>query len=205
MEPLSASLECGTSCYKNDELIASIECNGGTGLYSYHWAIIKADGDTILAIDSITSIILSPLDLLIPSGQYCTIECDVHDIVSGESLTLTRSVYIKPSILRFENIVESVNPSNSSAIITASIYCDNNVSAQFSFERICTGQCSVSVGNSSYSNFVNKTTYFYMPLHPGWNNVTMSVTDAEIADVELSIVSVAGHDIGQPSLISAQF
>ena len=61
-----------------------------------------------------------------------------------------------------------------------------------------------SVGNSSYSNFVNKTTYFYPPLHPGWNNVTLTVTNADIADVELSIVSAAGHDIGVPSSISAQ-
>lgn len=203
VEPLSVSLECDTTCYKNGELVASIECNGGSGLYSYHWAIIKANGDTSV-VDSVTSIVFSPLDLLIPSGQYCTIECSVHDIVSEESSTLSQSVYIKPSILRFENIVESVNPSNSSAIITASIYCDNNVSAQFCFERICTGQCSVSVGNSSYSNFVNKRTYFYMALHPGWNNVTLTVSDAEIADVELSIVSAEGHDIGVPSSISAQ-
>ena len=203
VEPLSATLECDTACYINRELTAVIACNGGSGLYSYRWAIIKANGDTSI-VDSVTSIVLSPLDLLIPSGQYCTIVCNVHDVVSGESLSLNQSVYIKPSILHFEDIVENVNPSNSSAIVTASIYCDNNVSAQFCFERICTGQCSVSVGNSSYSNFTNKTTYFYMPLHPGWNNVTLTVTNAETAEVELSIVSAAGHDIGQPSSISAQ-
>lgn len=43
-----------------------------------------------------------------------------------------------------------------------------------------------------------------MPLHPGWNNVTLTVTNAETAEVELSIVSAAGHDIGVPSSISAQ-
>jgi hypothetical protein len=58
-----------------------------------------------------------------------------------------------------------------------------------------------SVGNSSYSNFVNKTTYFYMALHPGWNNVTMSVTDAETADVELSIVSAVHQRDGSFGVI----
>ena len=43
-----------------------------------------------------------------------------------------------------------------------------------------------------------------MPLHPGWNNMTLTVTNAETAEVELSIVSAAGHDIGIPSSISAQ-
>lgn len=204
IEPLSASLVCDVSCYKNNELIASVKCNGGSGVYSYIWAIVKANGDTVNVLDNDTTITISPIVLNLLSGQNCTIECTVHDMVSGETVTSDQTVYVKPAILRFENIVESVNPSNSSAIITASIYCDNNVSAQFCFERICTGQCSVSVGNSSYSNFVNKTTYFYMPLHPGWNNVTMSVSNAETAEVELSIVSAAGHDIGQPSSISAQ-
>lgn len=204
VEPLSASLVCDASCYKNNELKASVKCNGGSGVYSYNWAIVKANGDTVNVLDNDTTITISPMVLNLLSGQNCTIECTVHDMVSGETLTSDQTVYVKPAILRFENIVESVNPSNSSAIITASIYCDNNVSAQFCFERICTGQCSVSVGNSSYSNFVNKTTYFYMALHPGWNNVTLTVTNAEIADVELSIVSAEGHDIGVPSSISAQ-
>lgn len=58
------------------------------------------------------------------------------------------------------------------------------------------------VGNSSYNNV--DTTYFSMQLDPGWNNVTLAVSNAETVDVELSIVSAAGHDIGVPSSISAQ-
>lgn len=204
VEPLSASLECDTACYINRELTAVIACNGGSGLYSYRWAIIKANGDTSV-VDSGTSIVLSPLDILIPSGQYCIIECTVHDIVSGESLTLTQSVYIKPSILCFENIEEIANLSNSSAIVTALIYSDNSVLACFCLERKGSTNCSVSIGNSSYSNFVNKTTDFFMQLYPGWNNVTLAVVNAVTADVELSIVSAEGHEIGQPNNISIQY
>jgi len=40
-----------------------------------------------------------------------------------------------------------------------------------------------------------------MALHPGWNNVTMSVTDAETADVELSIVSAVHQRDGSFGVI----
>ena len=195
--PLSASM-ITSDCYVDETMNAVVTAEGASHTYQYNFNIFNL-ADSTLAYHCMNNsgyLDIIPYNEGILANHY-QLQCDVSDLISGEHKLLCKDIYIKPAKLRFSNTSDQFIFSNGNAIFTSNIFTDTQTTATFVLEIISSENCTVMIGNTSFTFKREKEKEFSVPLVQGNNQISFSFpTSTVIFEATLSIKSATnGHEI----------
>lgn len=210
--PLSASLTCPQSCHVNDTVSICINASGGSHSYSYSCCIRDSLNQVVFQSANDTGVFtFHPSTFGFVGNKNYTVVCEVTDIISGETVSLSQVLHVKNAIIRFSNISTPVfDMNNGSGTISANIYTDSPTSVRFILNLLVhpLGNCDITVGSNPKRSYAGKIDSLCIEfnLSTGDNPVELKITNS-ISETEASLtISSAGcHDVGNPNNLSIIF
>ena len=205
--PLAASLSCPNNTPINSSVTATMSASGGSGLYQYSW-LVKNSQNQIIQQSQGTSgtFTLSPMSSGMNVNSTYTVECIVHDLVSGENVQHSQSLTINKALIFFDNIVNNIDVNNSGGTVTANIYTESATSVVLSYEKRTAASCSVSVSGTTWQMTQSEDSR-QINLQAGNNLVVITISNI-IAEGTLSLtVQTTESDryVGSPDSINLEF
>lgn len=211
--PLSASLTCPQSCHVNDSSVSiCINASGGSHSYSYSCCIRDSLNQVVIQSANDTGVFtFHPSTFGFAGNKNYTVVCEVTDIISGETVSLSQVLHVKNAIIRFSNISTPVfDMNNGSGTISANIYTDSPTSVRFILNLLVhpLGNCDITVGSNPKRSYAGKIDSLCIEfnLSTGDNPVEIKITNS-ISETEasLTINSAGSHDVGNPNNLSIIF
>ncbi len=197
---LSACFSDLSSSYEQGVRIFAVNITNGSGLYKYEWNLNDNVGKSLF---SSTSAVLSYT--FTTSGFY-TLTCIVTDLIKQESVTVNRTFMISAYRIQFSNISEVRDNYLGNYTMMATISCAEATSLSFLLDcRSGGGQCTVKIGNNTYSDTSRRQQEFSQVLQAGNTQVEIKCTGAiATPEVELCITSANNYEIGMSSCLYLQ-
>jgi YD repeat-containing protein len=211
--PLSASLICPQSCHVNDSTVSiSINASGGSHSNSYSCCIRDSLNQVVFQSTNDTGMFsFHPSTSGCVGNKNYTVNCEVTDSISGETVSLSQVLHVKNAAIKFSNMSEPViNMNQGSGTITANIYTDSPTSVRFILNILVSplGNCDITVGSNPKRSYAGKIDSLCIEfnLSTGDNPVEIKITNS-ISETEASLaISSAGcHDVGNPNNLSIIF
>lgn len=205
IKPLTASINCPEICHINDSIIISVNSQGGSGTYSYDWDIKDSQGNSVYSImTSSNQLEVLPYVIGVHADENYTVECVVTDLLSEETVVLSNLLHVNHAVIEFRDINTLIDLASGSGTANATIYTDAPVTILFRIDRICSGTCTLKIGNTVHTVSNRNGTYSYS-LGIGSTDVELSVTSSFAeTNVSMQIASAGNHEIGNNS-ISIEF
>ncbi len=197
---LAGNLSTSSSYPMGTTQVFTVSANGGSGKYQYSWTLKNSSGSLLYDNSNSTA---SSISVTLNQQGTMILTCIVTDSRTGEQITCTSTFTVLAAPIEFTDITETKKESLGNYTMQGYINCTVPVSIDFGLECETLGECTISIGGTSYSFSRDAEQKITKTLPAGSTLVRIDkMHSVGIFSVNLCITSAGNYTIGANSCLS---